>query len=347
MKKWYEEQGKNSDIIISSRVRLARNLKAYPFSPKLSEEQAKEMVTTVQEKLSGLSDEDGSFLSCCLNGLSESERIALAERYVLSPEIIRKKQETGLIVSKDEAKSIMINEEDHLRIQAFAKGTNIEKAFEMANQMDDAACEQMEYAYHRKYGYLTSCPSNVGTGMRASYMVFLPALCAAGKINFLADEVSKYGITLRGMYGEGTEGTAHIYQVSNQKTLGNSEMEIIENLNHIVKQIIMQERKRRDYVLNHNYNSIEDQVYRSYGVLKYTRQINTKDAMTLLSQVKFGFDTGILKVADEANIDIFKMMIEIQPHNLQAMIGKNPGNEQRERNRAEYINKRLPKILGD
>ena len=201
----------------------------------------------------------------------------------------------------------------------------------------------MEFAYDEKYGYLTSCPTNVGTGMRSSYMMFLPALGAAGKINRLADEVGKYGAALRGMYGEGTEGTANIYQISNQKTLGSSEEDIIENLNNIALQVILQERKRREYVLMNNFEVIEDQIYRSYGVLKYTRQIGAKDAMTLLAQIKLGFDTGILK-SDEP-VNIFRMMMDIQPSNLQCRLGKNTGSMKRDKARAAYLNQNLPKLL--
>ncbi len=347
MAKWYEQQGKNSDIVLASQIKLARNLKEYPFSSKLSKEQAKQLVELVREKLVGLIDEDGSFLSCSLNNLTASERMALAERYILTKDIVKKEQETGLILSNDEAKSIVINDEDHLQIQVISNGTNIEKAFEMANQIDDAACEEMEYAYHRKYGYLTSSPNNLGTGMKASYIVFLPALSLAEKITFLTEEVKKYGILLEGLYGEGKETIAPIYQVSNQKTLGTSEMEIIENLNQIIKQIVSEERKRREYVLNQNFNEMEDKVYRAYGILKYTKQMNTKDAMKLLSQVKFGFDTGILKEESKKKSNIFKMMIEIQSNNLKTRLGKTLETEQRHRLRAQYINKNIPNILSE
>lgn len=341
MEKWFDKTGNFSDVVISSRVRLARNLRNYPFSTRISEEGAESLVKEVKEKLSGLADFDGEFYFGNLSRLSKAERIAMMERHVLSPQIVNKKQETGIIVSKNESLSIMINEEDHLRIQGMAGGMNIEKAFQLANEIDDIASSKMEFAFDDQYGYLTTCPTNVGTGLRASYMVFLPALSAAGKLKLLSEELNKYGITLRGMYGEGSEGTVNIYQISNQKTLGNKEQEIIDNLNNIVLQVIRQERKRREYVLMNNYDLIEDQIYRSYGVLKYARQINTKDAMTLLSQVKFGFDTGILKSQD-SNHNIFRLMMEVQPYNLLQREGKMLGNIQRDKIRAEYIRTMLP-----
>lgn len=343
MVKWFDEKGNYSDVVISSRVRLARNLKNYPFSTRLSEEGASTLVSEVMENLSGLADADGGFYFCNLAKLSKAERIAMMERHVLSPQLVNKKQEAGLIVSQNESLSIMINEEDHLRIQGISGGMNIEKAFQLANEIDDIAALKMKFAFHERFGYLTTCPTNVGTGLRASYMMFLPALSAAGKLTLLSTELNKYGITLRGMYGEGTEGTVNIFQISNQKTLGNAEQEIIDNLNNIVMQVIKQERKRREYVLMNNYDMIEDQIYRSYGILKYAKQLNTKDAMTLLSQVKFGFDTGILKSDDEKQ-NIFRLMMEIQPYNLLQREGKNLGNIQRDKIRAEYIQNNMPEL---
>ncbi len=342
MLKWYEENGDYTDVVISSRVRLARNLKNYPFPNRLSDAGARALVKEVSEKLTDTKGEEGKLLVCRPNAMDEIERMAMVERHILSPAIAGKKQTTGLLMSENEAVCIMVNEEDHLRIQGMTGGMNIKTAFERANRMDNIAGKMMELAYDKKYGYLTACPTNVGTGLRASYMMFLPALGAAGKINRLADEVGKYGVALRGMYGEGTEGTANIYQISNQKTLGSSEEEIIENLNNIVLQVILQERKRREYVLINNFEVIEDQIYRSYGVLKYTKQINAKDAMTLLAQIKLGFDIEILK--SETPVNVFRLMMEIQPANLHFQLGKNVGSMERDRARAAYLNKNLPEL---
>lgn len=342
MLKWYEEAGEYGDIVISSRVRLARNLKKYPFSICLSEKEAAAMVDEVSQRLRNVKSSEGRLLASRLDAMDDMERCAMVERHILSPLIAEKKQAAGLLMSENEAVCVLLNEEDHLRIQGLTGGMNIKKAFERANQIDDIISQEMEIAYDEKYGYLTSCPTNTGTGMRASYMMFLPALGAAGKINRLADEVGKYGAAMRGMYGEGTEGTANIYQISNQKTLGSSEEDIIENLNSIALQVILQERKRREYVLVNNFEVIEDQIYRSYGVLKYTKQINAKDAMTLLAQIKLGFDTGILK-SDES-VNVFRLMMDIQPSNLQCCLGKNTGSIKRDKARAAYLNKNLPKL---
>lgn len=343
MIKWYEEKGENSDIVISSRVRLARNLSKFPFPSRLSEDQSVQLLQEVDGGMKDYETEDGKFLFCCLDEVSDMDKMAMVERHILSPEMSVKKAHTGLLISQNESVSMMINEEDHLRIQAFAGGMNIYKALQKANELDDAANDKFGFSFDEKYGYLTACPTNVGTGLRASYMVFLPALSAAGKIKKLTQEVSKYGVTLRGIYGEGSEGIADIYQISNQKTLGSSERDIIEDLDNIVTQIIKQERKRREYVLSNNYDILEDQIYRSYGILKYTRQINTKDAMDLLAQIKFGLDSGILQPMGKYNI--YKMMMAIQPSNLQYSLGKNVGNGIRDKIRAEYLNKNLPQLI--
>lgn len=342
MLKWYEEKGINDDVVISSRVRLARNISRYNFSKRLDDVTASQLVEEVAKAFENYSDENGGYYTCNPDKMSEIERLAMVERHVLSPAMSSKKQATGLIMSENESATVMINEEDHVRIQGLSGGMNIEKAFQMANELDDYADEKLGFAFDEKYGYLTSCPTNVGTGLRASYMVFLPALGGANKINRLSDEVAKYGVTLRGIYGEGTNGLGNIYQISNQKTMGSTEQEIINNLNSIVIQVIKQERKRREFLLANNYDEIEDQVYRSYGVLKYTRQINSKDAMTLLTQIKFGVEAGIIHFAE--NFHIYEMMMAIQPYSLQCQNGKYVGSNVRDKLRAEYLNKNLPEL---
>ncbi|MFA9465512.1 MAG: protein arginine kinase [Velocimicrobium sp.] len=342
MRKWYEEEGEYSDVVISSRIRLARNIKRYPFSPKLSEDQAVALNKEVIGKLANIKNESGIFLSSSINKMDDISKMSMLERYVISPAMVDKKQETGLLVAPDEKASIMINEEDHIRIQSLTGTMNIKKALQEANKIDDYLEEKLDIAYHNQYGYLTACPTNVGTGLRASYMVFLPALDGAGKINQLMNEAGRFGVAIRGMYGEGTKASASIYQISNQKTLGMKEEDIIEKLDGVVYQIIYQERKRREYILANNYASLEDQIYRSYGVLKYTKQINTKDAMTLLSQLKFGEDANL--VAFKKSNYMFQLMMEIQPGNLQTTLGKIAGSAQRDQKRAQYINTHLPEF---
>jgi protein arginine kinase len=344
MLKWYEQIVPDSDVVISSRIRLARNLEDKPFAAKLDDMQARELVEEVKGITPLLSEKDNTrkYYACNVSTLSEIDKTAMVERHIVSPLLAEKNQDTGLILSDDETISIMINEEDHLRIQAIVGGMNLEKAYEEANRIDDIAYEKLKFAFDEQYGYLTSCPTNMGTGMRASCMVFLPALSSARLIQKLIEEVGKYGVTIRGIYGEGTKSLGSIYQISNQKTLGISETEIIENLKNIVAQVVKQERKRREYMLSVNSDEIEDQVYRAYGILKYARQITSENAMTLLSQLKFGADCDIISFDREFNIH--KLMMGVQPGSLQWNLGKNVGSLSRDQSRAEYIRRELPTI---
>jgi protein arginine kinase len=341
MPKWYKENGKNSDVVISSRVRLARNLESFPFSAKLTDNQALELV----EKLKGATavleaKEAKKYYSCNVDLLTDAEKTAMVERHIISPLLLDREQSTGLILSEDERISIMLNEEDHIRIQSITGGMNIMGAFAEANAADDIASELFDYAYHEKYGYLTSCPTNVGTGLRASYMMFLPALTVTGKITKLAEELSQYGIALRGTYGEASKSVGNLYQISNQKTLGSTEREIIDSLNRIVEQVMKQERRYREYILTHNYDEFEDKVHRSFGVLKYAKQLSSVDAMTLLSQVKLGVDLELITLKEECNVH--ELMMEIQPGNLQCILDKTIGSVRRDSFRADYVREKLP-----
>lgn len=344
MLKWYEQLDENTDVIISSRVRLARNLNQYPFSARLQDNDAKSLVDETFNKIRSIQEiESKEFNYLKLSQVTDINRLAMVERHSVSPLLANKQQEAGVILSSDESISIMVNEEDHIRIQCLSGGMDIQKVFDKANEIDDLLYDKLIFAFDEKYGYLTSCPTNVGTGLRASYMVFLPALAISGKVNRLSEEVRKYGVDIRGMYGEGSKSIGNIYQISNQKTLGNSEFGIIDNLNNIVVQVIRQERKYRSHLLDKSYNEIEDQIYRSYGVLKYAKQINSTDAMTLLSQLKFGIDANIIKVQERINI--YRMMMEIQPASIQYLTGKNTGRIARDRLRADYLNQHIPKTI--
>ncbi len=344
MPKWYEETNNDLDVVLSSRIRLARNLKNYNFSVCLDDEHAKELVGTISGCAKTLGEKSSQpFELCQVNRLTEVEKASLVEWHTISPLLAEKKQETALLYSHDESINIMVNEEDHIRIQVFHAGMDMYAALEKADKIDDILSEELPYAFDDKFGYLTTSPGNVGTGLKASYMVFLPALTMAGKIQRLADEVGKYGIEIRGIYGEGTKSLGYIYQISNQKTLGCSEPEIIDNLNQIVKQTIIQERKRREYLISMNGDEIEDKVYRSYGVLKYAKRLNTVDAMMLLAQLKLGMDAGLIKLKEE--FDVHTLMMEIQPANLQRMLGKNITGTERDRYRAEFLNQKMVDII--
>ncbi len=347
MPKWYEEQNEQSDVVISSRIRLARNFVKYPFSPKLSSEQAellcKDIHNRLDEKKAKLEEIVGKYYYYNVTKANDIEKEALAERHIITKKLVDKKQHVGVVMTEDESVSLMLNEDDHIRIQVISSGMNLLPLLEKANTIDDFISETLEYAFDDKLGYLTSSPTNVGTGLRASVMVYLPALATSGKIDKLIDEVNKYGVSIRGIYGEGNKSVANIYQISNIKTLGMSETEIIQNLITIVDQVIKQERRRREFLLDSNFDKYEDQVYRSYGVLRYAKQISTADAMTLLSQLKFGYDSKI--IASKEIPSFYKLMMAIQPANLQKFLGKNVGTKERERARAKFLNESLPELI--
>ncbi|MDD6208170.1 MAG: hypothetical protein PUB10_06585 [Clostridiales bacterium] len=344
MEKWYEEAGEESDVVIASKVSLARNVAGVHFTNRQTDEESAKLLDLVLDKMSNYGDDGGNYDASPISELREVDRASLMERHLASPLLIQKKN-TGILIPDDESASIMVGEEDHLRMQVLKSGMNLEEAYTRVNDMDDYADEVLGLAFHPKFGYLTASPVNAGTGLHASFLVYLPALSASGKIPQLSQEVSRYGVNLHGVYGENQKTYADIFQMTNQKTLGCNEYELMEMMNGMVQQIIRQERKYREYALNQNYDQIADQIYRSYGVLKYARQLTTKDAVTLLTQIKLGVDTGILTLEEDKNI--YSLIMDIQPNNLQFIAGANLGNQQRDQMRAEYISDNLPELAED
>ena len=331
MLRWFEENGRESDVVISSRVRLARNIRDYNFSLKLTDDDARKMVNDLTAEIGKL-EAVKDYSSYDFARLDDYQKMAMKERHVISDFLLGQKVAAGF-VSKEEDVSIMLNEEDHIRIQAYASGMNMEKAFELADKM-----------YDEKYGYLTTCPSNVGTGMRASYMLHLPALSSNNRISGLAAEVGRFGLVMRGVLGDSSRSYGDIYQLSNQITLGISEKEIIDNLSHIANQIISQERAlRRQYVINRKLSAL-DAVYRSYGVLRYARKMSLKDAMLLLSQVRLGLAQGLIMTDSENEFCVYQLMIGIQPANLALMNENELSEEELEEYRAKFIRDNLPVI---
>lgn len=375
MKKWYEYRTQESDIVISSRIRLARNITGYNFSPKLSNTDAATMVEELIPVKEPLSKAAGTgFSSCMVTLLSDLEKKSLVEWHSVSPALINKPQATGLVLSEDDSISVMINEEDHLRIQALTPGVSLEDALEKANIADNVYEERFDYAYSPRYGYLTSCPTNLGTGLRASCMLFLPALSIADKIAKLSEELQKFGATIRGIYGEGSKSLGYLYQISNQGTLGRKESEICGNLEQIVMEVVARERESRNLLLKANYKLVEDKVFRSYGILKYAKLLTLQEAMLLLAQIKLGVDTGIIRFSQNsvergesivsgsvksskedmtlpsrekplgAQPNIHQLMMEIQPATIKKRFGRPYGNGDQNRFRATYLNDRLPEL---
>lgn len=341
MLKWYEQTATHQEIVISSRIRIVRNLEGYPFSPNLSDDDSNELVEKVKTLLPKLKEFDlnRKYYGCDLKLLSDLDKNAMIDKHIIRPVFAMKKQRTGFVMSEDEAVGIMVNEEDHIRIQVTHAGLNLVAAYEEANALDDFLYDHLKFAYNEKFGYLSTSPANVGTGLRASVLVFLPALAKNQKIGTLIEEVAKYGVTMKEIYGDGKYTTA-LYEVSNQKTLGYTEAELIENINRMVLQIMRQEKKRREYMLSSKYDEIEDQLYRSFGTLKYAKSISSKEAMSLLSDVKYGLDMGILKTNHSKNI--YQLMLSIRPSVVQWKLEKAVGKAMRDKIRAEYIHTHLP-----
>lgn len=337
MSKWYENEVVDQGIIISSRVRLARNLKKYPFPNRLTEQQSSQMLEEMKQTLiTETQKENLSLQYIPISQLNSHEKLSMMERHIISLPLVEKKQPCGIMVREDERLSIMMNEEDHIRIQVVLEGENLKEAWHLANETDNQIEEGLEYAFDEKYGYLTACPTNVGTGLRASYMMHLPCLEITGQIPHIIQAISKFGITVRGIYGEGTDPLGSIYQISNQVTLGQSEEEIMNNLNRVSKLVLEQEIKIRQKLIEENKEELEDKIYRSYGILANARKISGTEAMAYLSNIREGFLLKLLEIP-KPKTNICQMMMQIQPGNLQSCFDGNLSMDKRDHIRAKYI----------
>jgi len=345
--KWYEKCNNNCNgVIISSRIRLARNLMNYPFPNSIGDYEAELMVNQINQAMFSANEYTNDFFELInMQEIKQVEKMAMMERHVISPHFISMKRPTSLILSKDESISIMINEEDHIRIQSLETGMNLSDALDNANKVDDLLSEKLTYAFDEKLGFLTACLTNLGTGLRASYMVHLPALETSGQLKFLLDAVSKFGLTVRGIYGEGSEAQGSIFQISNQLTLGVNEQEIIDNLTTVTMQIVDQELVVRNKFLNERRLEFEDAIYRSYGILCNARVLSSKEAMTLLSDIKLGVELGILNIIGDKTINIFELMTCIQPANLQKIEMKNLSLKERDIARADFVREHIANLI--
>ncbi len=329
---WYLQNGKDSDVVISSRVRLARNMENYAFMPKISEEEANKVL----QKIKDITPSIGYGLKFInLNDIDDITKVSLVEKHIISPEFAANKNKWGaLLINDEENISIMINEEDHIRMQVFSSGLDLENLKNLAIEIDEKLDNLLHYASHEKYGYLTACPTNVGTGMRASVMVHLPALTMTGNINKILNIVNSFGMNIRGIYGEGTQSQGDIYQISNNQTLGLTETDIIKNINTITEKVIQQERMARKYLAKNSID-LEDRVYRAYGTLRYATKLSSEECKKLLSYVKLGTDLGIIKELTDSKVA--KLYLYNNPANLQKYVGKELDGYERDIKRTEVI----------
>ena len=340
----FDEAENEISNVIYSRVRLVRNWKEYPFPGKMTREQGAEMTARLNEGLKDIGSLDGCrYAKAELERLADLDRAALTERRVLGRSMSKKKGPASLIVSEDERASIVLNGDDHIRIQVLEAGLNLEGCYKRADRLDDYISERFEYSFDEKYGYLTSYPTNVGTGLRASVVLHLPLLSRKRSFNSLVADMGRFGTAVRGVYGEGGENYGSLYQVSNQKTLGQSEKEIIELVTKAAAELDAQERRLRQEALKQKPLGCQDEVYKSYGVLRYARRLTRKDAMEFLSQIMVGVRDGILKTKEPCSI--YRIMLGIQPANLLKLAEKPMEKEELEAARAQLVRAELPDII--
>lgn len=339
MIKWYEKNGPEGDVVISTRIRFARNLAKFPFPCKLKNDQRKEIIKLIKNAVNSdeLSSNYKNLKFLDFNDLDELSKLSLLEKHIVSPDFISGSNEKGLIVSDDDSISIMINEEDHIRLQVMAQGLNFEKAFEIADELDSYLDGKLSFAFDDKLGYLTQCPTNLGTGMRASVMLHLPGLRETGVMNKISSNLLKLGLTIRGIYGEGTEPKGDIYQLSNQVTLGLSEKAAIKNLKDIAMQLVLRERNIRSELKK----SIEilDRIHRSFGILKNAKIIGSDEFMKLISNVRWGVS---INEFDSISYDkINSLIILTQPATLSKSNFKELTSKERDKLRADLIRSNL------
>ncbi|MCM3750182.1 protein arginine kinase [Paenibacillus pasadenensis] len=340
LSEWMKENGPDSEIVFSSRVRVARNLRGYPFpilaTGQHSEEVMSKLTAVAKE---GKLDSIGKFETLILSDLSELERRVLVEKHLISPSLANESRAGAVVMSDNEAISIMINEEDHLRIQCLYPGFQVKEAWQLASQIDDIYEEATEYAFDEKRGFLTSCPTNVGTGIRASVMMHLPALVMTQQINRILSAITQVGLAVRGLYGEGSEALGNLFQISNQITLGQSEEEIIDNLHGVVRQIIEHEKAARERLLQESRLRLEDRIKRSYGILSHAAIMDSKESAQRLSDVRLGIDLGMIQEVSPQVMN--ELMVMTQPGFLQQAFEEKMNTEQRDMRRAELIRTQL------
>lgn len=311
MSKWYIEKGDQGDIVLSTRIRLARNLDDYPFPKKLDIAGKNKVNSLIKSVLFENDGKDFSYIE--MKDLSRIQAVSLAERHLISPEFASKKDGSALVLSADESVSIMLCEEDHIRLQVMKAGLALEEAFDIADKLDNMLSAKVNYAFDERIGYLTQCPTNLGTAMRASVMLHLPALTRCGQMAKLANTVSKLGLTIRGAYGEGSQPKGDIYQISNQITLGITEETAIANLKSIVLQLVSQERTAAAEIVKKPAD--EDKMFRALGILQNARLLSTDEFMELISLVRLGAARGIIDTPIEK---INELIVSMQPATISA-----------------------------
>ncbi|WP_315118842.1 protein arginine kinase [uncultured Clostridium sp.] len=341
MKNWMISPEDNKEIVISSRIRLARNIKNISFPHRLKEEEGRDLVNTIEEAFYSFCDTKQDYSTYYLWQSDPLSNNIYLDKHLISSKLLSNYMKAAFIINRDETVSIMINEEDHLRIQCITSGLNLEEAYDAANKIDDLLEEKLEYAYSEQLGYMTACPTNIGTGLRASVMIHLPALSMSNEMNGVLNALTQVGMTIRGLYGEGSKSIGNIYQISNQITLGVSEKEILDNLKAVVNHIINQENIAREKFIKTYEYELKDRVYRAYGILKSAVIMDSSECLSLLSSIRFGIEMGIINDMDKNILN--ELMVDTQRAMLQKTYNRELSDRESDIYRAELLRKKLNK----
>ncbi|MFO7675601.1 MAG: protein arginine kinase [bacterium] len=336
--RWLDGSGPEQDVVVSTRVRLARNVEDAVFVSRAGVPDQSRIVDAVRWSLQSAGYLDsGGFVDD--EQLTEERGRFLVERHLASPDFVGSKLKRGVYVSSDEALSVMVNEEDHIRLQALVSGLNMPAAYELAARLDERLESDLGYAFLPEFGYLTACPSNIGTGMRASILAHLPGLVLTREVEKVLRGAVQVGLTVRGLFGEGTETRGNLFQISNQKTLGLSETEILETVTNMARQVIGHERQARGYLVENLRVEIEDKSFRSLALLRSARVLSSGEATNLLASVRLGISLGIINELKPAVVN--RLMILVRPENLQAVLNERLKPEERDERRATFVRETL------
>lgn len=336
---WLSGSGPKSNIAISTRVRVARNLSGHIYFNWADEDQREKTLAEIVKAVKKSSYLKGAYF-IRIKDVSSLERQFLIERHLMSPDHAREAASKALIVGDREIVSVMLNEEDHIRLQVLQSGFNVMEAWRMADEVDTELGKITPFDYSNKFGFLTACPTNTGTGLRVSVMLHLSALAMTGQIENVYDAISKVGMTIRGFYGEGTKALGDFFQISNQLALGHSEMDILDNLERVISKIIIREEFTREELLKRKKEEIADRVFRSFGTLNSARIITFNETIKLLSTVRLGLDLGLLKEDIDIN-KINEILLVSQPAHLQKVTHHEIAPYDRDIKRADLIREKL------
>ncbi len=338
---WMQGHGPHSEIVMTSRIRLARNLRSWSFPGWSSEKLRVELLNEVRPVVAALPEMKDCFNEEYTN-LTKTKKQVLVERHLVSREHAARSTGCAVLIDRKQSLAIMVNEEDHFRMQGIRAGLDLRTAHELVNRVDTELESELPYAFDQRLGYLTACPTNVGTGMRASVMLHLPALVLTEQIKQVMNAVNKIGLAVRGLYGEGTEASGNLFQVSNQHTLGETEAELISRIEGVAEHIVQAENNAREKLLHESPTMLHDQVGRAYATLRFAHILNSKEALTHLSLLRLGADLDLIADCDRSLLDM--LLLEIQPAHLQLAATRDLSPEERDSRRAENTRHRLKSV---